>query len=94
MSFFNLNSQIPVYMQHYINKKNGIKESNEPKMTEKERKEKLFRDKINDIKNADDGKKKKVVSSKELSINDYIELLKEEGNRHRYIELLQSLKDE
>lgn len=93
MSFFSLNSQIPIYMQHYINKKNGIKESNEPKMTEKERKEKLFKDKINDIKNADDGKKK-VVSSKELSINDYIELLKEEGNRHFYIELLESLKDE
>lgn len=88
----NFNKEIPIYMRHYYNQKMGIKNDNEPKKTEKELKEERFKDKINDIKKNDIIKKP--ISPKETSINEYIELLKDEGNRYKYIELLEALKDE
>ena len=86
--------QLPIYMKRYYDQKMGVnQQKQEPQLTEKEKKELRFKNKLDDIKLAEDTKKKP-PTPKELSIDDYIELLKEEGNRSKYIELLEALKDD
>lgn len=88
------NGGMPIYMQRYYAQKMGVNTSKqEPELTEKEKRELKFKNKLNDIKMSEDVKKKP-ATPKELNIDDYIELLKEEGNRSKYIELLEALKDD
>lgn len=89
------NKPIPAYMMAYYNKKQQQDAINIPivnNISKKELKEQKFEQAIDKIKNSEDVKKKP-PTEKELSIDDYIELLKEDGNRKYYIQLLESLKE-
>lgn len=83
---------IPSYMVHYFQQKQPAPAPipDVKPLTKQEEKKMKFESASNKIKLSED-QTKKPPTEKELSIDDYIELLKEEGNRKYYLELLNSL---
>ena len=84
---------IPPYMQKYYSEKISIHTSKpeEKELTKKEIKDQKFNEAIEKVKTAED-QKKKPLTEKEMSIDDYIELLvSENGSRKDYLNLLNSL---